>query len=109
MGESQPTMWELLALALALSGVALWVDSLRAREHAVAAGRAACARYGVQLLDDTVAFARLRLGRDDGGRLRLRRTYVFEFSDTGNNRRHGAIVMLGGRLEDLQLEPYPIQ
>ena len=96
-------------MALALGGVALWADSLRARERAVAAGRAACARYGVQLLDDTVAFARLRLGRDDGGRLRLRRTYLFEFSDTGNNRRHGAIVMLGGHLEDLQLEPYPIQ
>jgi hypothetical protein len=39
----------------------------------------------------------------------LRRTYTFEFSDTGNNRRNGAIVMLGARLEDLQLEPYPLQ
>ena len=37
------------------------------------------------------------------------RTYTFEFSDTGNNRRHGAIVMLGGELQDLQLEPYPVQ
>ena len=43
------------------------------------------------------------------GRLGLRRTYVFEFSDTGNNRRHGAIVMLGCRLQDLQLEPYQLQ
>ncbi|MDH4172638.1 MAG: DUF3301 domain-containing protein [Betaproteobacteria bacterium] len=102
-------MWELLALTLVLAGAYLWVDSLRAREHAVAAGRAACARYGVQLLDETVAFARLRLARDDEGRLRLRRTYTFEFSDTGDNRRHGAIVMLGARLEDLQLEPYPLQ
>ena len=102
-------MWELLALAVALGGVALWVDSLRAREHAVVAGRAACARYGLQLLDDTVAFTRLRLARDEAGRLRLKRTYVFEFSDTGNNRRHGAIVMLGAQLQDLQLEPYPVQ
>lgn len=102
-------MWELLALALALAGAWLWIDSLRAREHAVAAGRAACVRYGVQLLDETVSFTRLRLARDDAGRLRLRRTYTFEFSDTGNNRRDGAIVMLGARLEDLQLEPYPLQ
>ena len=101
--------WELLALALVLAAAWLWRDSLRAREHAVAAGRAACARYGVQLLDETVAFARLGLGRDDGGRLRLRRTYVFEFSDTGDNRRHGAIVMLGAAVEDLQLEPYRLQ
>ena len=102
-------MWELLALAVALGGVALWVDSLRAREHAIAAGRAACARYGLQLLDDTVSFTRLRVARDEDGRLRLKRTYVFEFSDTGNNRRHGAIVMLGAQLQDLQLEPYPVQ
>jgi len=102
-------MWELPVLAAALAVAYLWVDSLRAREHALAAGRAACARYGLQFLDDTVAFARLRLGRDEGGRLRLRRTYVFEFSDTGDNRRQGAIVMLGAQLEDLQLEPYRLQ
>lgn len=99
-------LWELAAVAVLLAAVTLWVDSLRAREHAVAAGRAACKRYDLQLLDETVAFARLRLARDDEGRLRLRRTYTFEFSDTGNNRRQGAIVMLGARLEHLQLEPY---
>ena len=102
-------MWEAFALALVAAAAALWFDSLRAREHAVAAGRAACARYGVQLLDETVAFTRLRLARDEEGRLRLRRTYVFEFSETGDNRRQGAIVMLGARLEDLQLEPYRLQ
>jgi hypothetical protein len=74
-------MWELLALALVLAGAYLWVDSLRAREHAIAAGRAACKRYDVQLLDETVSFTRLRLARDDEGRLRLRRTYTFEFSE----------------------------
>ena len=102
-------MWELAALAAVLGAAALWADSLRARERAVAAGREACRRYGVQLLDDTVAFARVRLGRDEDGRLRLRRTYSFEFSETGDNRRQGAIVMLGAQLEDLQLEPYRLR
>ena len=102
-------MWEALAIALILAAAFLWIDSLRARERALAAGRAACERYGVQLLDETVAFATLRLGRNDEGRLRLRRTYSFEFSDTGNNRRHGAIVMLGAELQDMQLEPYRLQ
>lgn len=98
--------WHIVVLALSFLGMYFWIDSLRAREHAVAAGRSACERYGLQLLDDTVAFTRLRLARDDDGRLCLRRTYTFEFSDTGDNRRHGAIVMLGARVEDLQLEPY---
>ena len=102
-------MWELAAIALIIVAVLLWVDSLRARERALAAGRRACERRGVQLLDETVAFAALRLARSDEGRVRLRRTYRFEFSDTGDNRRHGAIVMLGGELQDMQLEPYRLQ
>ena len=102
-------MWQAAAIALIVVGAYFWIDSLRARERALAAGRSACARYGVQLLDETVQFAKLRLARDEEGRLRLRRTYTFEFSDTGNNRRDGAIVMLGGELQDLQLEPYELQ
>jgi hypothetical protein len=102
-------MWEGAAIVLIGAGIFLWLDSLRARERAVAAGRAACRRYELQFLDDTVSFTRLRLARDEEGQLRIARTYVFEFSDTGNNRRQGAIVMLGGQVQDLHLEPYPVQ
>lgn len=102
-------MWEALGLVLIVGAVLLWIDSLRARERAVRAGRAACERYRLQFLDDTVVFARMRLARDEEGQLRIRRTYTFEFSDTGNNRRHGAIVMLGGELADLHMEPYRMQ
>src|SRR5262245_9522691 len=102
-------MWEGAAIVLIGAGIFLWLDSLRARERAVKAGRAACERHDLQFLDDTVSFARIRLRRDEDGQLRFARTYTFEFSDTGNNRRHGAIVMLGGELADLQLEPYRLQ
>ena len=102
-------MWEAGAIVLIAVGVFLWLDSLRARERALRAGRAACERHALQFLDDTVSFARARLQRDEEGQLRIARTYTFEFSDTGNNRRHGAIVMLGGELADLQLEPYRLQ
>lgn len=102
-------MWETLALIVIILGALLWADSLRARERAVRAGRDACKRYELQFLDDTVSFARLRLARDDEGRLKLSRTYTFEFTETGNTRRHGAIVMLGQDLRDIQLEPYTLQ
>jgi len=101
-------MWEALAILVLIAVVLAWVDGMRARELAVEAGRSACERYNLQLLDDTVAFAQLRLARDEEGRLKVRRTYTFEFSDTGNNRRRGAIVTLGAELADLQLEPYRI-
>ena len=101
-------MWDAVAIAVIIAGLLLWIDSLRARERAVAAGRAACERYDLQFLDETVAFASLRPARDDDGQLRLRRVYDFEFSDTGNNRRHGSVVMLGGELQDVALDPYPV-
>jgi Protein of unknown function (DUF3301) len=102
-------MWELGAILAIGGGILLWIDSLRARERAVRAGRSACERYDLQFLDDTVSFARMRLARNEEGELRIARTYTFEFSDTGNNRRQGAIVMLGGEVQDLHLEPYRVQ
>ena len=102
-------MWEIGAILAFAAGVLLWLDSLRARERAVRAGRSACERYALQFLVDTVSFARMRLARNREGELRIARTYTFEFSDTGNNRRQGAIVMLGGEVQDLQLEPYRVQ
>ena len=102
-------MWELAAIVAIVGAILLWTDSLRARERAVRAGRSACERYELQFLDDTVSFARMRLARNEDGELRIARTYTFEFSDTGNNRRQGAIVMLGGEVQDLHLEPYRVQ
>jgi Protein of unknown function (DUF3301) len=102
-------MWEAGAIIAIAAGVLFWIDSLRARERAVQSGRSACQRYDVQFLDETVSFTKLRVARDNDGRLRLARTYTFEFTETGNNRRHGAIVMLGHDLQDIQMEPYRVQ
>jgi hypothetical protein len=102
-------MWEAFALLLIIAAAFLWADSLKARERAIVAGRKACERYQLQFLDETVAFTRLRLARDEEGQVKIKRTYTFEFSDTGNNRRHGAIVMLGGDVADMHMEPYRVQ
>ena len=101
-------MWEALALILLAAGTYFWIDTLRARETALEAGREACKRYGLLLLDDTVSVTKLRFARDDEGRLHLARTYGFEFSDTGNNRRQGLIVLVGGETEDISFEPYAV-
>ena len=99
-------MLEAFALLVLAAVTAFWVDSLRAREAALVAGRAACERYDLLLLDDTVAMTRLRLARNEEGRLRVVRAYGFEFSDTGNNRRRGSISLVGSRAEDVAFEPY---
>lgn len=87
-------------------GIALlfWRDSLGAREQAQAASSRACRQSNVQLLDDTVALERLWLRRDHDGRLKWERLYVFEFTDTGHRRQTGSVLLVGWRVEVLQME-----
>ena len=99
---------EFVALIL-LAGLAwLWIDSLRAREAAVDGARRACGSDGVQLLDETVMLVSMRVARDGGGRMMLRRVYRFEFSDTGNNRLAGAVTLAGSSVDTLYLEPHRV-
>ena len=98
----------------AIAGLAalawLWLDSLKAREIAVRGAREACAAEGLMLLDYTVAIASLKLARDGEGRIRIQRAYDFEYSDTGDNRLKGGIVLLGHRvvLLNVGLRPAPV-
>lgn len=94
---------QVLALvALAASGWFFW-DSLRAREIANRAMRAACDARGLLFLDDTVALRSVRPARDGDGRLRLRRVFDFAYSSTGFDRTAGFLVLVGDRVETLDL------
>jgi Protein of unknown function (DUF3301) len=93
--------WSALAL-LCLAGAAgwFWQDSLAAREAANAAAIEACQRLGLQFLDGTVAFARLALTREQGW-LKVRRTYVFDYTANSIERRQGFVLMCGQRVESV--------
>lgn len=98
---------ETLSLLALLAGVWFWLDSFKAREAGIRAARAACDAEQLLLLDDTVALGSLRPQRDEQGRLRLRRVYHFEYSDTGDNRRNGYVTLLGSELTMLHLPHGP--
>ena len=104
--KGEVRMSEIVVLIIVALGGWIAFDALRARETATKAAREACRAQGLQFLDDTVQGARTRFGRDAEGLLRLRRTFSFEFSDDGVHRRAGHVVLLGARLESLQLDPY---
>lgn len=89
---------DLLGLLLLGAVAWLWLDSLKARETAVAAAKAACDSERLVLLDDTVAIQRIGLARDGDGVSHVRRVYGFEYSDTGNDRTAASLVMLGSRV-----------
>jgi len=76
----------------------LWFDRLKVREAAIHAVKATCNVESLMLLDETVAIRGLKLSRDEGGHIKLLRSYDFEFSNTGNNRCKGSVVLLGNRI-----------
>lgn len=99
-------IYETIFLLLAGAGVWLWLDTLKAREIGIKAAQQACAEDGLQFLDETVAGRSAKLARDDEGRLKLRRVYEFEYSDTGDNRCSGSVTMLGHEVEILHVRPH---
>ena len=98
-----------LLLLLLLAALAwFWFNSLSALEIARNAGKQICGNANVQFLDDTVANTGLALVRDKNGRRVLRRTYRFEFSETGNTRLEGRLILLGNKVVSVTMEPYQI-
>lgn len=91
-------------VALLLAGWA-WYASLAARELANRFAADTCRQANVQFLDGTVSVLRLALARDADGRLALRRTYVFDYSDDGYSRRRGFVVLTGLALDSVGLGP----
>jgi hypothetical protein len=103
--ESQAPMTfaELLLLAFAVAAGWFFWTGLKAREAANVAIRRACRSSALLFLDDTVALASMRPVRDDDGRLALQRTYRFDFSANGTDRRRGAVTLLGSVVQAIDL------
>ncbi len=94
-------VWSAIAFFLVL----FW-RGLGAREAALGAAQRHCEKLDVQWLDGNVALQSIWFKRDGQGRLCLRRIYLFEFSSTGERRYAGSVVMLGRRVQSVQLEPH---
>lgn len=98
--------WVVLALlAAAMLVTVFWHRNLGYRELANRVAQETCAQSEAQLLDGTVAFARITVGRDVHRRWALRRTYVFDYTHDGTDRRQGFVVLRGFHLEAVGLAP----
>ncbi|TCK17237.1 uncharacterized protein DUF3301 [Thiogranum longum] len=92
-------------LLLILLGLLIWLwqNSLRARESAIRAAREACQQQHFQLLDGSIVLQRLMPGRQENGRLSLRRTFLFSYSEDGLQRKTGFVIMSGNHIEQVGL------
>jgi hypothetical protein len=87
----------ILMIVLAL-GSAYWSAARAAAERADQVGRDACRAAGVQWLDETVHASGIRLARGEDGRLGFERYFRFEYSEDGQDRHIGRLVLRGQRL-----------
>ena len=86
---------------------AYWFNAQKAKEIAFETARDHCLAMEVQMLDGYVALNGIWLKKDQTGNIRLRRSFLFEFSPTGNDRYNGLVLMLGPRVESIYMESYP--
>jgi len=95
-------MEALFTLLLAGFVIWFWLDSARSREIATGICRRACKQRKVQLLDQTVALARLSLRWTPQG-IRIRRVFRFDYSDEGVGRNVGHLTLVGIALEEFSM------
>jgi hypothetical protein len=95
----------LLAVALLALLAGFWHSSLAARELANRLAMETCESANVQMLDGTVAIHRLRIVRGADAPLAWRRTYVFDYTEDGYQRRRGFVVLTGDNVDTVGLGP----
>jgi hypothetical protein len=99
---------ELVMIVLLVGFLFYWSSSQKVREIALQAAKKYCQKMDIQMLDDYVALNALWFKRDQYGKIRVWRSYLFEFTATGEDRYNGKIIILGEIIESIQLEPHRI-
>jgi hypothetical protein len=99
---------ELVMILLLVGFLLYWSSAQQIREIALRTAKAYCQKMDVQMLDGYVALNALWLKRDKYGKIRVWRSYLFEFTATGQDRYNGKVIMLGKVIESVQLETHRI-
>lgn len=95
-------LWLICGLAV----LGYWWQAQGIKHRALLAVKAHCKNMDVQLLDDSIVLRGFWLKRDSRGAVRIWRSYLFEFSSTGEKRYAGRIILLGPHVEVVQLDPH---
>ena len=91
-----PTL--LILLIVGGAGFFFFTAARAAAERATEVGHDACQAAGVQWLDQSVHAIGMRLRRKDDGWLGLERSFRFEYSEDGQERHVGRLVLFGDEL-----------
>lgn len=83
-------------------------SAFKVKEVAYAAARRHCKEVDVQILDQSVYLRRVWFKRNERGALSLWRVFHFDFTATGDDRYQGRVIVLGSRVNMVQLEAHRI-
>ena len=100
---------DIILIGFICLGYGYWFNAQKAKEIALGIAREHCLAMEVQMLDGYVALNGIWLKRDKAAKMQLRRSFLFEFSSTGNERYNGTVLMLGRRVESIYMDPYRIE
>ncbi len=97
-------------MLLAVLGFVLhyWWQSGEYKGRALQLANQHCQQLGLQLLDQSMVIKGYWPMRLQSGSWFIRRRYNFEFTSTGQQRYIGRLVMLGLKLEAIELEAYQL-
>ncbi|MBT5053843.1 MAG: DUF3301 domain-containing protein [Gammaproteobacteria bacterium] len=96
-------MSEIFLLILLGFVALLWHSASTSKERAFAIAKRECAKQNLQLLDQTVVLDEARVRRDDTGWPTLWRRYRFDYTETGDARNEGLLLLNGTRLVRIDL------
>jgi len=83
-----------------------WWRAKAIKDRVLQAAKVYCKQMDVMLLDEAVYLRGLWFKRDRQGNLRVWRRFLFDFTTTGEQRYLGRIIMLGQRIEHMELDPH---
>jgi len=99
---------DIILIVLFVLAYRYWVTADKVKAIAFNSAKIHCQKLELQMLDEYVALHRFWFKRDDYGSMKAWRSFVFEFSSTGEARYQGRVIMLGEKVLSIELEPYHI-
>lgn len=85
-----------------------WWQSGEFKNRALTLALQHCQQLNLQLLDQSMVIRGYWPIRRKDGRWLIRRRYQFEFTSTGHQRYRGNLVLMGFKLDSMELEAYQL-
>ena len=102
-----PYTSEFIILSFICFAVWLWYDIILKRELAICEGKRLANNLNLQLLDESVHCNKISIVRTSSNWPSLKRVYFFNVSSTSDDRLNCQLTLVGSKLIDWYVPPYP--